>query len=160
MKIDLFQSCGHCWVFQICWHIECRLGYLKQASLTTHYCNPSGKESTSGAGDPSLIPGSWRSAGEGIGYPLQYSWASLMAQLVNNLPAMWETWVWPLGWEDPLEKRMDSPFQYSDLENFMDSTVHGVTKSWTQPRDFHFHFQCKLCCPKVEVPVIKFNVSA
>ena len=64
-----------------------------------------GKESTCNAGDPSLIPGSGRSAREGIGYPLQYSWASLVAQLVKNLPAMWETWVQSLGWEDPLEKR-------------------------------------------------------
>ena len=56
------------------------------------------------AGGPSLIPGSGRSAGEGIGYPLQYSWASLVAQLVKNLPAMQETWVRSLGWEDPLEK--------------------------------------------------------
>ena len=42
---------------------------------------------------------------EGIGYPLQYSWASLVGQLVKNPPAMWETWIWSLGWEDPLEKR-------------------------------------------------------
>ena len=56
------------------------------------------------AGDPSLIPGSGRSTGEEIGYALQYSWASLVAQLVNNPPAMQETWVWPLWWEDPLEK--------------------------------------------------------
>ena len=51
-----------------------------------------------------MIPGLGRSAGEGIGYPLQYSWASLVAQLVENLLAMWETWVRPLGWEEPLEK--------------------------------------------------------
>ena len=63
-----------------------------------------GKESTCNAGDPSLIPGSERSSGEGIGYPLQYSWASFMAQLVNNPPAMRETWVPSLGWEDHLEK--------------------------------------------------------
>jgi len=63
-----------------------------------------GKESTCNAGDPGLIPGSGRSAGEGIGYPLQYSWASLMAHLVMNPPAMWETWVPSLGWEDLLEK--------------------------------------------------------
>ena len=62
------------------------------------------KESTCNAGDRGLIPRSGRSPGEGIGYPLQYSWASLVAQLVNNLPAMWETWVRSLGWEDPLEK--------------------------------------------------------
>ena len=52
-----------------------------------------GKESTYNAGDPSLIPGLGRSPGEGIGYPLQYSWASLVAQLVKNPPAMQETWV-------------------------------------------------------------------
>ena len=63
-----------------------------------------GKESTCKAGDPSLIPGLGRSAGEGMGYPLQYSWASLVAQLVKNLLAMRETWVRDLGWEDPLEK--------------------------------------------------------
>ena len=63
-----------------------------------------GKESTCNEGDPGLIPGSRRPAGEGIGYPLQYSWVSLMAQLVKNPPAMWETWVRSLGWEDPLEK--------------------------------------------------------
>ena len=62
------------------------------------------KESTCSAGDPSLIPGSGRSPGEGIGYQLHYSWASLVAQLVKNLPAVWETWVWSLGWEGPLEK--------------------------------------------------------
>ena len=63
-----------------------------------------GKESACSAGDPGSIPGSGRSAGEGIGYPLQYSWASLVVQLVKNPPAMWETWVRSLGWEDPLEK--------------------------------------------------------
>ena len=63
-----------------------------------------GKESTCNAGDPSSIPGSGRSAGEEIGYPLQYSRAPLVAQLVKNIPAMRETWVQSLGWEDPLEK--------------------------------------------------------
>ena len=62
-----------------------------------------GKESACNAGDPGSIPG-LGNAGEGIGYPLQYSWASLVAQLVKNLPAMWETWVWSLSLEDPLEK--------------------------------------------------------
>ena len=52
-----------------------------------------GKESTCKGGDPGSIPGSGRSAGERIGYPLHYSWASLVAQLVKNLPALWETWV-------------------------------------------------------------------
>ena len=63
-----------------------------------------GKESTCNAGDPNLIPGSGRFPGEGIGYGLQYSWASLVDQLVKNPPAMRETWVQSLGQEDPLEK--------------------------------------------------------
>ena len=63
-----------------------------------------GKESACNAEDPGLIPGSRRSAGEGTGYPLQCSWASLVAQLVKNLPAMRETWIRSLGWEDLLEK--------------------------------------------------------
>ena len=67
-----------------------------------------------------MIPGLGRSAGEGIGYPLQYSWASLEAQPVKNLPAMWESWVRSLGWEDPLEKEKGYPLQYSGLENSMD----------------------------------------
>jgi len=58
----------------------------------------------SNAGDPSLIPELGRSAGEGIVHPLQYSWASLVAQLVKNSPAMQDTWVGSLGWEDLLEK--------------------------------------------------------
>ena len=61
------------------------------------------KESACNAGDPGSIPESGRSAGEGRGYPLQY-WASLVAQMVKRLPAMRETWVRSLGWEDPLEK--------------------------------------------------------
>ena len=64
-----------------------------------------GKESACNAGDPSLIPGLGRSTGEEIGYPLQCSWASLVAQLVKNPPAMQESWVSSLGWEDPLKKR-------------------------------------------------------
>ena len=63
-----------------------------------------GKESACNAGDLDSIPGSRRSAGEEIGYPHQYSWAFLVAQLVKNPPAMWDTWVQSLGWEDPLEK--------------------------------------------------------
>ena len=51
-----------------------------------------------------MIPGSGRLAGEGIRYPLQFSWASLVAQLIKNLPEIQETWVESLGWEDPLEK--------------------------------------------------------
>ena len=63
-----------------------------------------GKESSCDAGDPGSIPELGRFAGEGIGYPLQCSWASLVAQLVKNPPAVQETWVQSLGWEDPLEE--------------------------------------------------------
>ena len=74
--------------------------------LGEFYSNSStDKESSCNAGDPGSIPGSGRSTGEGIGDPLQYSWASLVAQLVMNPPAMRETLVWSLGWEDPLETR-------------------------------------------------------
>ena len=65
-----------------------------------------GKESACNAGEPGLIPGLGRSTREGIGYPLQYSQASLVAQLVKNLPTMQESWVLFLGWEDPLEEGM------------------------------------------------------
>ena len=67
-------------------------------------CGSAGKESTCNAGDPHSIPGSGRSAEDGRGYPLRYSWASLVAQLVKYPPAMWKTWVRSLGWDDPLEK--------------------------------------------------------
>ena len=66
--------------------------------------NSVSKEAFCNAGDPGLIPGTGRLAGEGIGYPLQYSWASPVAQMVKNSPAVRETWVQSLGWEDPLEK--------------------------------------------------------
>ena len=63
-----------------------------------------GKELACNVGDLGSIPGLGRSAGEGMGYPLQYSWASLVAQLIKNLPAMQETPVRFLGWEDPMQK--------------------------------------------------------
>ena len=63
-----------------------------------------GEESACNAGDPGSIPGSGSFPGEGIGYPLQYSWVSLVAQLVKSLPAVGETWVRSRGWEDRLEK--------------------------------------------------------
>ena len=75
--------------------------------LFIHQGFPAGsesKESACSAGNPSSVPRLGRSAGEGIGYPFQYSWASLVDQLVKNPPAMRETWIRSLGWEDPLEK--------------------------------------------------------
>ena len=71
---------------------------------SSHTHGSVGKESTCSEGDPSSIPWLGRSAGEGMGYTLQHTWASLVAQLVKNPPAMQETWVQSLGWEDPLEK--------------------------------------------------------
>ena len=61
------------------------------------------KKSTCNAGDPGSIPGLGRSTGEGIGYPLQYSRASLVIQMVKNPTAIWETWVQSLGWENPVK---------------------------------------------------------
>ena len=67
-------------------------------------CGSAGKESICKAGDLGSIPGLGRSPGKGIAYLLQYSCASLVAQLVKNLPATRKAWVQSLGWEDPLEK--------------------------------------------------------
>ena len=69
-----------------------------------------------------------------------------MAQTVKNLPGMLQTWVWSLGWEDPLEKGIHYPLQYSCLENSIDkgawrATVHGVTKSQTRLMTFTFTFK-------------------
>ena len=71
---------------------------------TGFHGSSAGKESACSSGDPGLIPGLGRSTGEGIGYPLQYSWASLVAQLAKNPSTMRETLVQSLGWEDPLEE--------------------------------------------------------
>ena len=90
------------------------------------------------AGDHGWIPGSRRSAKEWTGYPLQYSWSSLVVQLVKNLPAIRETWVQSLGGKIPW-KREVYPLQYSGLENSMDCIVHGIAKSQTWLSDFHFH---------------------
>ena len=83
------------------------------------------QESACNAGDPGLIPGLGRSTEEGIGYPLQYSWAFLVAQTVKNPPAMWETWVPSLGWEDPLEKGKDLPTPV-----FWPREFHGFYSPW------------------------------
>ena len=105
-----------------------------------HAYNSAGKESACNAGDPDSIPGLGRSAGEGIGYPFQY-WASLVAQLVKNPPAMRETWVWSLAWKDPLAKGEATHPQYSGLENSMDYSLWALRvarASRTQLSDFDF----------------------
>ena len=114
-------------------HINCTNIYEFELKKNCSYlCLPQGfpdssvgKESACNSGDPGSIPQLETSAGEGIGYPLQYSWASLVAQLVKHLPAVWETWVQSLSQGDPLEKR---------------KATHGVTKSRTHLSNFHFHF--------------------
>ena len=94
------------------------------------YFKTAGEESACNSGDPSLIPKSGRSPGEGIDYPLQYSWASLVAQMVKNPPAMQETW------EIPWREGMATHSSILACRIPMDrgawwATVHGVAKSQT-----------------------------
>ena len=79
-----------------------------------------GKESTCNAGDPGLIPGLGRSLGEGIGFPLQCSWVSMVVQTVKSPPVMRETWVQSLRWEDPLEEGL---------------ATHSSVLAWRIPMD-------------------------
>ena len=85
-------------------------------------------------------------------YVCIYILASLVAQTIKNLSAVWETWVWYLGWEELLENGNDNPLQYSCLENSMNrgawrATVHGVAKSQIQLSDYTFtFFSCIYIC--------------
>ena len=99
----LFQ--GECFILLLLWT---DLGFPGSSA---------GKESACNAGDPGSIPETGRSPGEGIGYLLQYPWASLVAQMVKNLPAMQETWVQSLGWEASPGGGHSDPLHYSCLEN-------------------------------------------
>ena len=83
-----------------------------------------------------MIPGLGRSTGEGISYPLQYSWASLVAQLIKNPPATWETWVQFLDWEDPLESGKAT--HSTILAWRIPQTLDGIPQSRTGLSDFHF----------------------
>ena len=125
-----------------------RLNWTEGTSLVAHLVktqsaellNKKKKDSICNAEDPSWIPGSGRSPGEGIGYPLQYSWDPLVAQRVKNTSAMQETWVQILGWGDPLEDGMATHSSIIAWRIPMDrgayqATVHGVTKSQTRLRD-------------------------
>ena len=129
--------------------VSYHLIYITQ-NIQTKSCSSAGKESGYNAGDPGSIPGSGRSPGEGTGYPLQYSWASLVAQLVKNPPEMQETWAQSLGWEDPLEKatttcssilawRIPRSIFHGTICIFTNYSM--VAKSQSQLSDFHFHFQ-------------------
>ena len=96
-----------------------------------------GKESTCNAGDPGLIPGLERSSGEGIGYPLHYSWASLVAQLVKKSACnAGDLGSIPGLGRSPGEGK-GYPLQYSGLENSMECTGHGLVKSWTRLSDLY-----------------------
>jgi len=99
-------------------------------------CGSAGKESACNAGDPSLIPGSGRSPGEGVGYPFQYSCDSLVVQTVKNPPPMRETWVLSLNWDDSLEEGMAThsnilAWRIPMARGAWRATVHGVTKGQT-----------------------------
>ena len=94
------------------------------------------------AGDPISISGLGRSPGEGIGYPLQYSWTSLVAQLIKEFACnMGDLGLIPGLGRSPGEGK-GYPLQYSGLENPMDGIVHGVAKSWTQLSDFQTSQGC------------------
>ena len=104
-----------------------------------------GKESPCNVEDLGSIPGLGRSPGESKGYPLQYSWASLVAQLVKESSLN----VGDLGSIPGLGRSPGEgnsyPLQYSGLENSMDSIVHGVAKSQTRLSDFRVHFHFSEC---------------
>ena len=97
-----------------------------------------GKESTCNAGDPGLIPGSGRFAGEGIGYPLQYSWPSLVAQLVKGSPQCgrpgFDPWVGKIPWR---REWLPTPVFWPGEFHGLYSIVHGVSKSQTWLSDLH-----------------------
>ena len=100
-------------------------------SVYPHFClylryywgfpgSSAGKESTCNAENPGLILGSGKFPGEGMDYPFQYSWASLVAQMVKNPPAMQETWVQSRGWEEPLKEGV---------------ATHSSSLTWRLPMD-------------------------
>ena len=93
-----------------------------------------GKETACNAEDPGSIPRLGRSPAEGIGHPLQYSWASLVAQMVRSPPAVWEIWIWSVRWGDPLEEGIATDSSILAWRIPMDrgswwATVHGITES-------------------------------
>ena len=92
INVFIFVSLDYCTLAIL---LVCTMGFPHSSD---------GKESTCDEEGPGSIPGSGRSTGERTGYPLQYSWASLVAQLIKNPSVMWDTWVRSLDWEGPLEK--------------------------------------------------------
>ena len=115
---------------------QCNTGSSDKRGLP---CGSAGKGSACNAGDPGLSPGSGKSPGEGRGCPLQYSWASLVAQLVKESACnTGDLASIPGLGRSPGEGR-GYPLGYSGLKNSMDSVVYGVTKSRIQLSGFHFH---------------------
>ena len=105
-----------------------KVGFPGSSASTESACN---------AGESGSIPGSGISPGEGIGYPFQYSWASLVAQSVKNLPTMQETWIQSLDWEDSLEEGKAThsiilAWRIPKDRRAWQATVHEVTKSQTR----------------------------
>ena len=117
IKLSTFISQNHESILCVtcCRFTVAQVFSLLQPSIWGFPDSSVGKESACNAGDPGSIPGLGRSPREGIGYPLQYSWASPVAQVVKNLTAMRETWVQTLGWEDPLQKGKASSVQFSSV---------------------------------------------
>ena len=133
---------------------------LLQWSLSCLPTDPKGfsgssvsKESTCNTGDPSLIPGSEISPGEGTGYPLQYSWASLMAQLVKNPPTMWETWVQSLGWEDNPGEGKGTEVRSLIFSSSLCTSFTKIMISQLFSTDFHISV-LSLFFPCPEIPLL------
>ena len=136
-------QCRRPWLDSWASKIPCRRHRQSTPVLLGFPSDSVGKESTCNAGDPSLIPGSGSSPGEGIDYPLQYSWSSLMTQTIKNPPAMQETWVRSLGWEDPLEEGMathSSILAWKIPRTWAwQATVHTVAKGRTGLKKLSMH---------------------
>ena len=120
-----------------------------------------GKESACNAGDSGSIPGSGRSPGEGIGYPLQYSWASLVAQMVKNPPAMQETWVQSLGWEDPWRRAWQPTLVFLPREFRRQRNLAGYSpwgcKELDTLSNSHFHFHDYYKCIFYRQYIVQFS---
>ena len=116
-----------------------------------------GKESTCNVEDHSVIPGSGSSAGEGIGYPLQYSWASLLAQLVKSHPQCGRPGFDPRLEKNPLEKGKATHFSILVWRIPWTVCMYGVTKSPTRLSDFHFRFAVP-CAPQALLSPLSFRL--
>ena len=115
-----------------------------------------GKESACNAGDPGSIPGSGSSPGEGIGYPLQYSWASLVPQLVEDLPAVRETWVWKIPWR---RERVHTPvFWPGEFHELYSPWGHKESDTTERLSLSHESYWCLLCVPK-DPPIILSKIG-